>query len=350
MRSRLTRSIAFSSLLALLTAAMAVSLQAQSGVTYEALTVSTTAVPITASTIPARIRSCEVRVETSSVRYRLDGVNPTSTNGTLLLVGETYRIAGLADAETIRFIRAAGETVDATLRVTCSPNTDMSGLRAASGGPGGDGVGGGGFPPAMLGTIGEIGTWGPLSHTLGATLTDPETGEPIPGGDNHTHNTPWDPLGKDPAISGRASTLPCDPITLDTADIYATVCTDERGQLRMSPPKTVFRSLDLDETEEEASATPRELCGFNFTNTSTSTRWLKVYNATAANVTVGTTVPVLTYGLPGNSADDIAGNFATPNGCLYFDVAITLAVTTGPADNNTGAPGTGDVVVNVFLR
>jgi hypothetical protein len=110
---------------------------------------------------------------------------------------------------------------------------------------------------------------------------------------------------------------------------------------------TIFRSLDIDESEEEVKATAGTVYGVWFSNMATSTRFLKFYNATAANVTVGTTTPVLTLAMPGNSSDDISGVFSIAQG-IKFDTAITVAATTGLADNDTGAPSANDVIVNVF--
>lgn len=110
---------------------------------------------------------------------------------------------------------------------------------------------------------------------------------------------------------------------------------------------SIFRSLDLDETEEEVKATAGTVYGVWFSNTATATRFLKFYNATAANVTVGTTTPVLTLALPGNASDDISGVFSIPQG-IAFGTAITVAATTGVADNDTGAPAANDVIVNIF--
>lgn len=115
------------------------------------------------------------------------------------------------------------------------------------------------------------------------------------------------------------------------------------------PALDTFRSIDLDETEEQVKATGGQVYGLWFTNTSTSTRFLKFYNATAANVTVGTTTPLITLGLPGNTSDDISGVFASANG-ITFDTAITVAATTGVADNDTGAPSANDVIVNIFYK
>lgn len=106
---------------------------------------------------------------------------------------------------------------------------------------------------------------------------------------------------------------------------------------------TIFRSLDLDETEEEIKATAGQLYGYYFANTNASARYLKFYNATAANVTVGTTTPVLTFYLPATSA----GHVEFSQG-IAFGTAITAAATTGVADNDTGAPGANEVILNAF--
>lgn len=107
----------------------------------------------------------------------------------------------------------------------------------------------------------------------------------------------------------------------------------------------IFRSLDLDETEEEIKGSAGKLYGYYFYNSNASARFLKFYNATAANVTVGSTTPVLTLGLPATSA----GHVEFTNG-IPFSTAMTAAATTGVADADTGAPSANDVVVNVFYK
>lgn len=114
--------------------------------------------------------------------------------------------------------------------------------------------------------------------------------------------------------------------------------------------QTIFRSLDLDETEEDIKTSAGELCTLWVTNTATATRWLKFYNATAANVTVGSTTPVITIGIPGNTSDDVGGSLALSNGCLTFSTAISAAVTTGVGDADTGAPGTNDLILVAGYR
>ena len=112
---------------------------------------------------------------------------------------------------------------------------------------------------------------------------------------------------------------------------------------------SIFRSLDLDESEEEVKATAGQVYGWYIANTATATRFVKFYNATAANVTVGTTIPVLTFPIPGNSSDDVGANALGAHG-IAFGTAITVAATTGVADADTGAPGANDVIVNIFYK
>jgi hypothetical protein len=112
---------------------------------------------------------------------------------------------------------------------------------------------------------------------------------------------------------------------------------------RTSGGYTIFRSIDLDETEEEVKATAGQLFGWYIFNAAATTHYVKFYNATTANVTVGTTTPVLTIPVPAGSA----ANVFTDTG-IAFGTAITAAATTGVADNDTGAPAANAVVVNAF--
>jgi hypothetical protein len=82
-------------------------------------------------------------------------------------------------------------------------------------------------------------------------------------------------------------------------------------------------------------------------NLTAATLFLKVYNATAASVTVGTTTPVLTFPIPTQGDTNGAGfTFSVPNG-IAFGTAISAAVTTGVADNDTTGPAANGCVVNI---
>lgn len=108
---------------------------------------------------------------------------------------------------------------------------------------------------------------------------------------------------------------------------------------------TIYRSIDLDETEEEVKGTAGQLFGWYLYNAAASVRYLKFYNATAANVTVGTTTPVLTIPV----AAGAAANVEFSNG-IAFGTAITAVVTTGLADNDTGAPGANEFIINILYK
>ncbi len=116
---------------------------------------------------------------------------------------------------------------------------------------------------------------------------------------------------------------------------------------RTSGGTTIFRSIDLDETEEEIKATAGQVYWITAFNLAATKRYLKFYNATAASVSVGTTTPVLTFPLPTPGDTNGAGFvLAIPNG-IAFETAITVAATTGVADSDTGAPGANEVIVNI---
>jgi hypothetical protein len=123
--------------------------------------------------------------------------------------------------------------------------------------------------------------------------------------------------------------------------------------MRATPMATdgcdVFRSLDLDESEEEVKSSAGCVYGVWVSNTATTTRYLKFYNYTAANTTVGSTTPLLTLPVPGNASDDITGVFSMMHG-IKFSTAITVAATTALADSDTGAPAAGDVICHVFYK
>lgn len=108
---------------------------------------------------------------------------------------------------------------------------------------------------------------------------------------------------------------------------------------------SIYRSIDLDETEEEIKATAGQIYAIKGYNANASVRYLKLYNATAASTTVGTTTPVFTLPLEAQKSFEF-----TPAYPMEFTTAICAAVTTGLADNNTGAPSDNDVIVNFLYK
>lgn len=113
-----------------------------------------------------------------------------------------------------------------------------------------------------------------------------------------------------------------------------------------------FRSLDLDETEEEVKGSAGQVYKIRLTNFSTSPRYVKVYDNTAAGTTVGSTTPIDTITIPGAASASlptvITENYGG-NGWT-FATGITVAATTALADADTGAPGANEVVVTVLYK
>jgi hypothetical protein len=110
---------------------------------------------------------------------------------------------------------------------------------------------------------------------------------------------------------------------------------------------TLYKNIDVDESEDQVKGSAGQVYWIHAMNLSAAVLYLKLYNATAASVTVGTTVPDLTFPIP-TQGDTNGAGFALPipNG-IEFDTAITIACTTGVADNDSTAPGANECVVNL---
>ena len=91
-----------------------------------------------------------------------------------------------------------------------------------------------------------------------------------------------------------------------------------------------------------------QVYGFICTNTNASARYVKFYNkATAA--TVGTDTPVFVLMIPGNAngAGMVAAEFTSG---IAFATGISIGITTGVADSDTGAPAANEIIANVFYK
>lgn len=87
------------------------------------------------------------------------------------------------------------------------------------------------------------------------------------------------------------------------------------------------------------------LYGIWVSNTSTSNRWLKLYNMTTAP-TVGTSVPVMTIAIPSGFCGDL--NIGTHG--ISFATGISLAITGAYTDSDTTAVAAGDVCLNILYK
>lgn len=93
---------------------------------YEAITVSTTAVGLTSTKVtpsdaantPAHGKAFEVfiSVETNGIRYRIDGTDPTASEGHPVASGEAITITGYNNIRRLKMIRSGA--ADAAVKVT----------------------------------------------------------------------------------------------------------------------------------------------------------------------------------------------------------------------------------------
>lgn len=112
------------------------------------------------------------------------------------------------------------------------------------------------------------------------------------------------------------------------------------------PPNWDYhKTLDLDESEEEIVDGAAVLGGWVLHNANAATLYLKFYNANASDTTVGTTTPVITVAM----ASGQSANFEMTHG-IRFGTGLTVAVTTGVADADTGAPSANDFIATILYK
>ena len=106
---------------------------------------------------------------------------------------------------------------------------------------------------------------------------------------------------------------------------------------------TPYRKSNLTNTKTEVNASATAIYGIHVFNPDAAAMYLQLFNALAANVTVGTTVPDLSFGIPGGGGS-LTLIFPLP---IDFATALTIASTTS-ATGSTG-PGTA-TVVNILYK
>lgn len=102
------------------------------------------------------------------------------------------------------------------------------------------------------------------------------------------------------------------------------------------PGYTRYRNTALAATKQSVKAGPGNLFAVNLINVNTVPAYVKFYDALVGDVTVGTTVPILTLMVP-------AGDGTTPGVIIgdipvtHFTTAITLATVAGLGDDSAAA-------------
>jgi hypothetical protein len=165
-----------------------------------------------------------------------------------------------------------------------------------------------------------------------------------------TLNTHVDGLeGFTDGLEGLATTLSAKDFATQTTLAAIQTLLGGTGKLGAAPQisggLTIAKFLDLDEADQQIKATAGQLYGWYLFNSAASTHYVKLWNATTANVTVGSTATALTIPVPAGAA----ANVEFTNG-IEFATAITAACTTGKADNNSGAPAADAVTAMFFYK
>ncbi len=94
----------------------------------------------------------------------------------------------------------------------------------------------------------------------------------------------------------------------------------------------------------QVTAFPSKLYVVSAIGLTSTVRYLKFYDTDVAP-TVGTDVPFLTIPVPANTQG--AGIVIPFNIPIESGTGLSFAITSGSADNDTGAVGAGDVIVNL---
>lgn len=105
-----------------------------------------------------------------------------------------------------------------------------------------------------------------------------------------------------------------------------------------------FRSINLGAVQAIKNL-PGKLTGYYFFNSSSSLRHVKIFDAPAASVILGTTAPALTITLPIGSGANVLGDRE-----IDFENGISIACTTGVLDSDTNVSGANEVTANIYYN
>lgn len=107
--------------------------------------------------------------------------------------------------------------------------------------------------------------------------------------------------------------------------------------LATQPTLTKYRNTALTSTKQSVQAAATALFRMSCINVNNYPVYLKFYDALVANVTVGTTVPVLTVAVP-MQGYEVFNNTGFP--IQRFAIAMVVAVVQELADSGTTTPAT----------
>lgn len=110
-----------------------------------------------------------------------------------------------------------------------------------------------------------------------------------------------------------------------------------------------FHTISLLATPQAIKTSAGLLHALWITNKATTVLFVKLWDLAAAP-TVGTDVPDIVVGIPGNASDNILAILACGGRGIYFANGIYIAAVTTVANAGTTAPAANDLVVNAFYK
>jgi len=141
--------------------------------------------------------------------------------------------------------------------------------------------------------------------------------------------------------------------SVDEGDIGCPRMTLDRKLIVTQQPHTagglsIARDIDLDNgTLTVVKNAAGQLYGWDITNLTTATLYVKFYDATSG--TLGTGTPVMTIAIPGNASDSTLHSRSLPSG-LAFATGICVGAGTVLADNDNTDPGANKCVANIYYK
>ena len=156
----------------------------------------------------------------------------------------------------------------------------------------------------------------------------------------------------DVGVMALAVRLDAPATTSSASGDYEPMHLTAQGALWMTPTPTTNGGLSFSRLLSAATtnatlvkSTAGNVYGIWISNTSASTRYLKLYNLTVAP-TVGTSTPAMTIAIPAGFCGDL--NVGTHG--ISFTTGISLAITGAYADADTTAIAAGEVCLNFMYK
>lgn len=285
----------------------------------EVTTVSSTAVGLGTTTLTnqagRQATACVFTVETDEIRLRYDGTDPTDAVGHKYSASAAFQISGAAELRALRMIRV---TNDATVTVTCSFTGSEPALAAAGGGGGG----------GAAGTVA-------ISQTGNENAVDVLT---IAAGNNNIGDVDVASIAAGNNNIGDVDVASIAAEATDAAAVFAGACT----------PGSIIGGASVNETE--IKDTGGYLDWIYVSSLDATPVYLKLYDIDNDDLDENDT-PIARIMIPANAtaANGAGATTFIPAG-MTFSTAISFRVTTGLADNSTGALTANEVLINWCYR